>query len=294
MVTRPCNPQSEIPKVASEPHNALFQTPGEDIITPMKHMLLAGVLMSGSTGFCASTGGVEANFLGSVSVYTNPLTPPTVAYNVPAGDWAAYYTRQEVADDVTLSGTDLTVASIQFSYYANYAESGGLTFRIYDRNSQGTPGSLLYTSAIDLLSGGGAVTIPFTYDPVNNILPQRFFYSFEFTSAHGNNRAGMFLPNRTADVGYSADIVYEKRGSRWLPIDFRDRSNPGLGLVRDKDKIILYVFSTPLTKIRIRGKSSLSGQWFDMGETTTDAEGFVEFNPISPTLDAAFYQVVTD
>lgn len=104
----------------------------------------------------------------------------------------------------------------------------------------------------------------------------------------------MFLPNRTASVGYSADSVYEKRGSRWLPIDFRGRSGLGLGLIKDQGKLILYVFHTPGTKVRIRGQSSLNGEWFDLGEATTDAEGFVEFNPISPTLDAAFYQVVTD
>jgi len=250
--------------------------------------------MTGYTGLCASGGGVEANFLGSVSVYTAPLAPPTVAYNVPAGDWLAYYTSREVADDITLSGPDRTVASIQFSYYANYAESNGLLFRIYDRTSTGTPGELLFTKPIDILSGGGAVTIPFSYDAVNNVLPQRFFYSFEFASAQGNNKAGMFLPNRPANVGYSADIVYEKRGNRWLPIDFRNRTNPGLGMIKDKDKLVLYVFYSPNTKVRIRGKASLSGEWFEMGETTTDSEGFVEFNPISPTLDAAFYQVVTD
>jgi len=260
----------------------------------MRYFFVSGMLAAVSTGFCASPGGVEANLLGTVSVYTNPLTPPTVAYNIPAGDWSAYYTRREVADDVTLSGTDLTVASIQFSYYSNYAESGGLLFRIYDRSSEGTPGGLLFSTSVDMLSGGGAVTIPFAYDAVNNVLPQRFFYSFEFVSAQGNNRAGMFLPNRPASVGYSADVIYEKRGSRWLPIDFKDRPGPGLGMVKDKDKLVLYVFYAPGTKVRIRGKSSLGGEWFDMGETTTDAEGFVEFNPISPTLDAAFYQVVTD
>jgi hypothetical protein len=260
----------------------------------MKYIFLAALVMTGSNGLCASGGGAEANFLGSVSVYTTPLTPPTVAYNVPAGDWFAYYTRREVADDVTLSGTGRTVASIQFSYYANYAESDGLIFRIYDRTSSGTPGDLLFTKSIDLLTGGGAVSIPFSYDAVNNVLPQRFFYSFEFISAQGNNQAGMFLPNRPASVGYSADVVYEKRGSRWLPIDFRNGVNPGLGVIKDKDKLVLYVFSSPNTKVRIRGKSSLNGEWFEMGETTTDSEGFVEFNPISPTLDAAFYQVVTD
>ena len=260
----------------------------------MKNILLAGVMMTGYTGFCASVGGIEANVLGTVSVYTNPLTPPNVAYTVPQGDWFAYYTSREVADDVTLTGTDLTVASIQFSYYSNYAESGGLLFRIYDRTSTGTPGELLFTKPIDLLSGGGAVTVPFAYDAVNNVLPQRFFYSFEFASAKGNNRAGMFIPNRPADVGYSSDVIYEKRGARWLPVDFRARSGPGLGMVKDKDKLILYVFANPNSKVRIRGKSSLSGEWFDMGETTTDAEGFVEFNPISPTLESAFYQVVSD
>ena len=260
----------------------------------MKSLFFAGMMITGATAFCAAPASVEANIMGTVSVYTNPLPPPSVAYNVPAGDFSAYYSRREVADDVTISGTDLTVASIQFSYYANYAETGGLLFRIYDRNSEGTPGSLLYSTSIDLLSGGGAVTIPFAFDPVNNVIPRRFFYSFEFASAQGNNRAGMFIPNRTATVGYSADVLYEKRGSRWMPINFRSHSGPALGMVKDKDKLILYVFAAPKSKVRIRGKSTLNGQWFDMGETTTDDEGFVEFNPISPTLDAAFYQVVTD
>lgn len=119
----------------------------------MKNVLLAGLMVTGSTGFCASMGGIEANVLGTVSVYTNPLTPPTIAYSVPQGDWFAYYTSREVADDVTLSGTDLTVASIQFAYYSNFEESGGLVFRIYGRTSSGTPGDLLFTKPIDLLSG---------------------------------------------------------------------------------------------------------------------------------------------
>jgi len=245
-------------------------------------------------GFCASVGGIEANVLGTVSIYSNPLTPPTIAYNVPSGDWFAYYTSREVADDVTLSGADLTVASIQFSYYANYEESGGLLFRIYDRTSTGLPGDLLFTKSIDLLSGGGAVTIPFSYDAVNNVLPQRFFYSFEFASAKGNSRAGMFVPNRTAEVGHSSDVMYEKRGTRWLPVDFRASSGPALRMIKEKEKLILYVFAGPNSKVRIRGKSSLSGEWFDMGETTTDGEGFVEFNPISATLESAFYQVVSE
>ena len=260
----------------------------------MRSVVLWGMMVTGASAFCAAPGGVEANFMGTVSVYTSPLAPPSVAYNIPAGEFSAYYTRREVADDVTISGTDLTVASIQFSYYANYSETGGLLFRIYDRNSEGTPGSLLYSTSVDLLSGGGAVTIPFAFDPVNNVIPQRFFCSFEFTSAQGNNRAGMFVPNRAASIGYSADVVYEKRGNRWLPVDFRERSGPALGMVKEKDKLILYVFTAPKSKVRIRGKSALDGQWFDMGETTTDDEGFVEFNPISPNLDAAFYQVVTE
>lgn len=56
----------------------------------MKYLFVAGTLAAVWTGFCASPGGVEANFRGTVSVYTNPLTPPTVAYDIPAGDWSAY------------------------------------------------------------------------------------------------------------------------------------------------------------------------------------------------------------
>lgn len=72
------------------------------------------------------------------------------------------------------------MASIQFSYYSNYAQTGGLLFRIYDRSSEGRPGGLLFSTSVDLLSGGGAVTIPFAYDTVN--MPARLLPSAEVNS----------------------------------------------------------------------------------------------------------------
>ena len=236
---------------------------------------------------------VEANFQASFLVYGSPTSTATVAYEVPTGQNLSYYTDREVADDVTLSGTDRIIAGVRFEYYANYAKTAGLTFRMYEMTRSGKPGSMIYSLPLDILQGGGVVNIAFNYDSTN-ILPERFFYSVEFDSNRPSDLAGMMVPDREATTGSSSDQMYEKRGNAWLPIDFKEGRGRKLGFSRDDDrkKFRVHFSGEPKSRVKIQKLNNLNGDWEDAGEVDTDANGDAEFEEDTEGQDVVFFRSV--
>ena len=238
--------------------------------------------------------GVDANFRATFRVYDSPSSVPTVAYEVPAGGNFSYYSNREVADDVELAGTGRIIAGVTFEYYANYALTGGLTFRMYERSVNGVPGTLVYSLPLDILQGGGIVNIDFNYD-ATNILPQRFFFSVQFDQAtRGGNVAGMILPDREATTGSSADRLLEKRGNSWHPIDLKAGRGQRLGLRRSEDgrKLRMQVVAEPRSRLKVEGVRNLGEAWSEVGEVVTDDAGVGEFESEIDTGEVAFFRTV--
>jgi hypothetical protein len=238
--------------------------------------------------------GVEANFQATFRVYDSPSSTPTVAYEVPAGGNYSFYSDREVADDVELAGNGRIIAGVTFEYYANYALTAGLTFRMYERSANGVPGTLVYSLPLDILQGGGIVNIDFTYD-ATNILPQRFFYSVQFNRATtGGNVAGMILPDRKATTGSSADRLLEKRGNAWLPIDLNAGRGLRLGLRKSEDgrKVRMQVVAEPRTRLKVEAVRNLGEVWSEVAEVVTDDAGVGEFDSEIDTGDVAFFRTV--
>lgn len=112
-----------------------------------------------------------------------------------------------------------TISSLTVPYYANYALNGGLTLKIYSNNGTGgAPGTQLWSSGpLDVLNGGGSVTVPFPFSPDNQI-PNTLTYTVSFAgSGVAGNKAGLYLPGSNPAVGSAQGIwsgaagIWEKR-----------------------------------------------------------------------------------
>jgi len=112
-----------------------------------------------------------------------------------------------------------TISSLTVPYYSNYALNGGLTLKIYSNNGTGgAPGTQLWSSGpLDVLNGGGSVTVPFPFSADNQI-PNTLTYTVSFAgSGIAGNKAGLYLPGSNPAVGSSQGIwsgaagVWEKR-----------------------------------------------------------------------------------
>lgn len=235
---------------------------------------LSLVTLASVTGACVHA--VEANFQATISVYGDPLATPTVAYNVPAGENLTYYTSREVADDVVLSGPNRVIAGMSFEYYANYAATAGLTFRMYERQESGMPGDLIYSLPLDILEGGGLVNISFNYDAAN-ALPQRFFYSVQFANVQGSQVAGMIIPDRSATTGFSANQLLEKRGNNWLPVSLTAQPSNRLGLFKDGNTLTLVIVDAPNTVVVVETSAGLGDPWIPVAQVQTNAQGDAEY-----------------
>jgi hypothetical protein len=241
------------------------------------------------TGACVHA--VEANFQATISVYGDPLSPPTVAYNIPAGENLSFYTSRELADDVVLSGPNRVLAGISFEYYANYAATAGLTFRMYEREESGVPGELIYSLPLDILNGGGLVNISFNYD-VANALPQRFFYSVQFAGVQSSQVAGMIIPDRTATTGFSANQLLEKRGNNWLPISLNAQPANRLGLIKDGNTLTLIIVDAPNTVVVVETSAGLGDTWIPVAQVQTDSQGDAEYQQEVGAEGQVFFRTV--
>jgi hypothetical protein len=237
---------------------------------------------------------LESSFLAQVQVYSSPASLPTLAYEVPAGENFAYYTAREVGDLVTLAGSDRVIAGIGFEYYANYAQAGGIAFRMYDMAANGKPGELIYSNTADILAGGGVVDISFSYDAAN-VLPDQFFYTVQFAGVQQGQVAGFIVPDREASVGVADDHVWEKRGNAWLELTvtgpFRGRR---LGVIKNGSLLQFAVKAEPFTTVSLEGAASLDGQWQNAGSVTTDEGGDAEFEIDAGSSEILFYRTKAD
>jgi len=255
----------------------------------MKAIFSSSLLaVAGAVSFSAQA--VEANFQASILVYGDPSSSPRVAYEVPARQNLSYYTRREVADDVFLSGADRVIAGVNFEYYSNFSETGGLTFRMYDRNESGVPGSLIYSKPLDILQGGGIVNIAFNYD-ATNLLPQRFFYSVQFSGVDHGQVAGMIVPNQVATTGYTVDGLLEKRGNNWLPLDLNANRGRRVGLARDGNRLRVVIVDAPRTTVSVESSGDLSA-WTPVAEVETDDNGDAEYEQVIDSEEPVFFRTL--
>jgi hypothetical protein len=235
---------------------------------------------------------LEANFQATILVYGGPASVPSVAYAVPAGQNFSYFSDREVADDVTLAGSDRVLAGINFEYYANYAATAGLTFRMYERDNQGLPGELIYTKEMAVLQNGGIVNINFSYD-ATNLLPEHFFYSVQFDHATPGNVAGLIVPDLGPTTGSSADQVFEKRGNKWLELDLVGFRGRRLGVLKEGGKLKISIVDFPGTRVSVEAVTHLGEAWNLLGEVDTDDNGDAVFEAPDTEGTQRFYRTVS-
>ncbi len=156
----------------------------------------------------------------------------SVVYELSSGPGNDFYQGfKEFGDELRLGGTDRVIESFSFDFFANYAETGGMTFRIYANDGalvsgSHTPGTILDVRTIDVTPGGGHVKIDFPIDSAN-VLPDTITYTVSFSGigAGSPNRAGLLLPNSTPSVGASFDDIWQRTGpgaSDWALIQTTD------------------------------------------------------------------------
>lgn len=148
----------------------------------------------------------------------------TVYYVAPGADIFYKSTAgTEYGNQVTFpsnsSGGPWTIQSLTVPYYSNYGLNGGLTLKIYSNDGTGgAPGTQLWSSGpLDILSGGGSVTVPFPYSADNKV-PNSLTYTVSFNGASvAGNQAGLYLPGSNPAVGSAQGIwsgnsgIWEKR-----------------------------------------------------------------------------------
>ena len=114
------------------------------------------------------------------------------------------------------SGGAWTIQSLTVPYYANYGLNGGLTLKIYSNDgTAGAPGTQLWSSGpLDILNGGGSVTVPFPFSGDNQI-PSSLTYTVSFAGASvAGNKAGLYLPGSNPAVG-SAQGIWAGNSGFW-------------------------------------------------------------------------------
>jgi len=153
---------------------------------------------------------------GALSLLTAGLavSAATVYQHSGAGNFS--YTGGQYGDEVVLAGTDRVLTGFSFEYYANFERAGGLTFRIYNQDGpliggSASPGSLLYSTTIDVVNGGAVAGIGFGYDPTN-IIPDRFTYTVDFGTLGLGELAGLIVPGGSPSIGLSGNDFWEKTG----------------------------------------------------------------------------------
>lgn len=251
---------------------------------------LCGVALAALSTASLVADSIKANFQATFTVYRNPTSEPSVAYSVPADESFSYFTGAEVADDVNLEGPARVIAGVNFEYYANYALNSGLVFRIYDRTHQGDPGELLYTKAVDVLSGGGNVTISFSYDSAN-VLPDRFFFSVQFAGTGAGHVAGMMVPGNRPTVGDSDNELLQKQGDRWVPIELTEKP-PKARFGRHGHRNHIGLHHKPHSRISVESARNLDEPWSFVAEVETDENGDAEYETPEEDDDQKFYRLV--
>lgn len=251
---------------------------------------LPGIALATLAAGSLAADSIKANFQATFTVYRNPTSLPSVAYSVPADESFCYFTGNEVADDVNLEGPARVIAGVNFEYYANYALSSGLTFRIYERDRQGDPGELIYTKPVDILSGGGNVTISFTYDSAN-ILPDRFFYSIQFAGTGSGHVAGMMVPGNRPSVGDSNNELLEKRDGQWVSIGLTEKP-PKARFGRHGNRNRIGLSHKPHSRISVESVRHLDEPWSFVAEIETDQNGDAEYETPEEDDDQKFYRLV--
>jgi hypothetical protein len=189
-----------------------------------------------------------------------------VVYQVPtSGTVSTYITSKEYGDEVVLGGTDRFLTSFQFQYSANYAAVGGLTFRLYDQTgpligSAASPGTVLFSTTLDVVSGVNTVTIPFDG---SSALPNRLTYTVQFPGVGGASEAGLLAPNLVPTVGSSGNDLWlnDAGGSGWTlnlmsPDGLSPRANfvTTIEAVPEPSTIALMVAGTALVAFGFRRK----------------------------------------
>jgi len=170
--------------------------------------------------------GISALVIGVSSVRA------AVVYELETGPGNHFYQGlKEFGDELRLGGTDRIIESFSFEYFANYSQSGGLTFRIYANDGalisgNRVPGTVLDERTIDIANGGGRVAINFPIDAAN-VLPNTITYTVAFSGIGGGspNRAGLIMPDSYPTVGESFDDIWQRTGtgaSDWALIQATD------------------------------------------------------------------------
>lgn len=252
----------------------------------------AGALIIGALlGAVPTAFGVESNFLAKLEVFTGPGTAPSVGYEVPAGENFVYYTTREVGDDITLASNSLVIASIAFEYYASYALTGGLTFRMYEADVAGRPGQLIYTQGADIQADGGIVKISFGYSAAN-VLPQNLFYTVEFAGQNAQNRAGLIVPDREPVVGESADLFWERQEDGWTGLNFSGvPAAPRLELRAAGDGFRIEIRAESFATVVLEAVSDLGQTWLPLATLTLDAFGQGEYTVPPDALPRRFFRL---
>jgi len=236
----------------------------------------------------------EGSFVSAITVYSAPDSAPTVAYEVPSGGNYVYYSPREYGDDVELEGTDRVIAGLSLEYYSNYALDDGLTIRLYEADSNGQPGDLIYTTSADILNGGAYLNVGFAYD-LGNVLPDSLVYTVQFSGFDGTHQAGLIAPDEAPTTGASSGHFLEKRGQAWLEMEFSGTfRGRRLGVIRNGNILKFKVEAEPNASVPLEGTASLNGNWEPVGAVETDAEGVGEFDIEIGATGMAFYRTAAE
>jgi hypothetical protein len=241
----------------------------------------------------ASNIALEANFMASFSVYSSPTSQPALAYSVPSGKNLSYLTGNEVADDVELGGRARILANISFEYYANYALADGLTFRMYDWGRDNRPGDEIYSVSMDVRNEGAIVNISFGYN-LENVLPEKFFFSVEVAGTGGGKVAGLIIPDRKATVGDSDDQAWERVNGEWQKLTLSERP-PKVKFERRGQRNRIGLNHRPHTRVVVESSGHLDEVWRHVTELRTDANGDVDYEtPDEEDENQKFYRLTSD
>jgi hypothetical protein len=131
---------------------------------------------------------------------------------VPGGNFA-FSTASEYGDEILLGGTDRFLTGFSFEYTANFGAAAGGAFSIYAQDGVpisgvASPGSLLYTTAFDVVNGGGVVNVAFDG---STSIPDRLTYTVQFSGVGGANTAGL-IADATVTEGSSGNDFWLKTG----------------------------------------------------------------------------------
>ncbi|MCF7669872.1 MAG: PEP-CTERM sorting domain-containing protein [Verrucomicrobia bacterium] len=162
----------------------------------------------------------------AIAGVASALAQPAVVYDNSSDFTGSYYPKTSgaptIGDEIFLAGTERTITTFQFDYYADFLGTQQAKLYMYANDGASVdngvaPSTVLYeTELFNLEQGYNTVTIT----DINEIVPRNFTWAVSFSPSQYLDAGLLVYENPT--VGSSWDDVWVQEAGQWKLKQFGD------------------------------------------------------------------------